>query len=432
MTEPLRVPRLASLRGVARVPGDKSISHRALIFAAVAEGESRIRNFLPSLDCLSTLTCLESLGVSLRRGPGTSVRVAGRGWAGLREPDGVLDAGNSGTTLRLLSGLLAGRPFHSVLTGDASLRRRPMGRITDPLRRMACEIRGRGEGAFAPLSIQGGNLRGIRYELPVASAQVKSCLILAALQARGRTTIVEPGPTRDHTERLLTRMGARLEKRGSTIRIEPTERLAPIDLEVPGDVSSAMFPIVAALLLPGSKLLLRDVGLNPTRTAALYALRRMGASISVQSRLRRAGEPLGKILVASSPLRGTTIQGAEVPNLIDEVPILAVAATQATGRTVIRDAGELRVKESDRIETLVRELRRLGARVEPLPDGMVIDGPTKLRGAPTNSHGDHRIGLALYVAGLVASGLTTIEEAGAMDVSFPGFDALLRRIGQSR
>ncbi len=430
MSASLTVPRLRRLRGEARVPGDKSISHRALIFAAMAHGTSRIRNFLPSLDCFSTASCLERLGIEIERRGETAVTVRGRGLEGLREPVEVLDAGNSGTTMRLLSGLLAGRPFHSVLTGDGSLRRRPMGRVIAPLGRMGCMIRGRDGNRFAPLSILGGRLKGIRYAIPVASAQVKSCLILAALQARGASEWIEPSPTRDHTERMLRGMGARLDSNGTRIRVRPMNRLRPLDLAVPGDLSSALFPTVAATILPGSMLAIEDVGLNPTRTAALDVLRRMGGAVVSEVDGERTGEPVGTIRVEAAGLRGTEIGGPEIPFLIDEIPILAVAATQATGRTVIRDARELRVKESDRIDVLVGELQRMGARIHGLPDGMVIDGPTPLRGARVSSHGDHRIGMALYVAGLAARGRTVIEDPGAMDVSFPGFDALLRRLSR--
>lgn len=430
MTSRLQVPRLGRLTGTVRVPGDKSISHRALIFSALADGKSRITRFLPSLDCRSTAACLVRLGVRLEWHGATTVVVHGRGFDGLREPEDVLDAGNSGTTMRLLAGLLAGRPFHSILTGDDSLRKRPMARVAGPLGLMGCGIRGREGGRFAPLSIAGGRLHGIRYVLPVASAQVKSCLMLAGLQARGVTRLLEPSPTRDHSERMLTCMGAPVTVNQGEIRLRACSKLAPLNLAVPGDISSALFLVVAATLIPGSRLTIADVGLNPTRTAALDVLKRMGATLESKPLEERGGEPVGRIQVTGSPLRATRIAGAEVPGLIDEIPILAVAATQAAGRTVIRDAGELRVKESDRIAVVVEELSRMGARIRALPDGMIIDGPTPLHGAVCSSHGDHRIGMALYVAAQVARGHTTILDPGAMDVSFPGFDGLMRRLGK--
>jgi 3-phosphoshikimate 1-carboxyvinyltransferase len=410
------------LRGTIEPPGDKSISHRAAILNAIAEGEAAVGNFQSGADCLATVRCLRALGVRIE-GPESGVlRVEGAGRLGLREPSDILNAANSGTTLRLLAGLLAPQPFFSVLTGDASLRSRPMGRIVEPLRAMGARIQGRSGGAHPPLAIDGGPLRGFRHRLPVASAQVKSALILAGLYAEGETMLEEPAPSRDHTERMLRAMGATIESGEGGLKISPlTGELAPLTLRVPGDVSAAAFWMVAAAAHPDAELHLTGVGVNPSRLGIIEALRAMGAQIAVEEERMWGCEPVADIVVRSSSLRGTVIEGALVPRLIDEVPALAVAACLAEGETIIRDASELRVKESDRIRATAAELRRLGARIEELPDGMVIRGVGGLRGAACGSHGDHRLAMALAVAGLLADGETTVRGAESVAVSYPNF-----------
>ena len=421
---PLVVAPGRPLRGVLRVPGDKSISHRAAMLGAIARGTTHVAGFLRAEDCLSTLRCLRALGASINE-RGSDLEITG---APFREPDEILDVGNSGTTMRLLAGLLAGHPFHSVLTGDASIRRRPVDRVAEPLRRMGATISGRQGGRLAPLSIDGGGLRGISYATPVASAQVKSAVLLAGLFADGETDVREPSQSRDHTERMLGAFGARIVRDGLTTRLRGPQTLRAASVRVPGDLSSAAFFLVAAALIPGSELAVTDVGLNPTRTGVLDALKMMGADLEVRDLREREGEPVGTVLVRGSRLRGATIGGDLVPRAIDELPVLAVAACFAEGETVIRDAAELRVKESDRIAALARELGRLGARVEPQPDGLAIVGGTALRGARVHSGGDHRMAMALAVAGLRADGPVTIDDPACIETSFPGFADALRSV----
>jgi 3-phosphoshikimate 1-carboxyvinyltransferase len=423
----------ARLWGTVVVPGDKSISHRAAIFNALASGAARVENFLVGEDTRATLDCLRALGVdwSLDEGgsSGAVLDVHGVGRGGLRESEDVLDARNSGTSMRLLAGLLVAQPLFSVLTGDGSLRTRPMGRVVTPLREMGAQVWGRGDGAYPPLAIHGGALRGIHHRMPVASAQVKSALLLAGLYAEGETAIEEPATTRDHTERMLRAMGARLRAEGGVVSIEPLEgELAPLDLRVPGDISAAAFWMVAAVLHPDAELHLPGVGVNPTRSGIVDVLRAMGGDLEVAEERDQGGEPVADITVRSSRLAPVEVSGDLVPRLIDEVPVLAVAAALTPGRTVIRDAAELRVKESDRIATTCGELRRLGARVEELPDGLVIEGVQSLSGGPCQSHGDHRLAMALGVAGLLAQGETVIDGAEAAEVSYPAFWKDLARL----
>jgi len=410
------------LRGTIEPPGDKSISHRAAILNAVARGEATVDNFQTGADCLATVRCLRALGIRIE-GPATgTLRVRGAGRSGLREASAVLNAANSGTTLRLLAGLLAAQPFFSVLSGDASLRSRPMGRIVEPLQAMGARIQGRAGSTRPPLAIEGGRLRGVRHRLPVASAQVKSALALAGLYAEGETVLEEPASSRDHTERMLRAMGAHIEAGEGGLRVSPlTRELVPLSLRVPGDISAAAFWMVAAAAHPNAELRLTGVGVNPSRSGIIDALRAMGANIAAEEERTWGCEPVADIVVRSSRLRGTVIEGALIPRLIDEVPALAVAACLAEGETVIRDAGELRVKESDRIRFTAGELRRLGARIQELPDGMVIHGVGGLRGAACGSHGDHRLAMALAVAGLLAGGETTVSGAEAATVSYPAF-----------
>ena len=420
---PLVVSPGRALQGVLRVPGDKSISHRGAIIGAIAHGTTRVSGFLQADDCRSTLRCLRAAGVPIDERV-DEIEVRGRP---LQEPEEVLDVGNSGTTIRLLAGVLAGHPFHSVLTGDASIRRRPMDRIADPLRRMGARVSGRQGGRLAPLAIDGGRLSGIDYATPVASAQVKSAVLLAGLFAAGPTSVREPAQSRDHTERMLGVFGAAVERDGLTTRLRGPVALRAAQVRVPGDFSSAAYFIVAASLVPGSRVEIRDVGLNPTRTGLLDILTMMGARVEVADLREEGGEPVGTVAVRATPLHGAVIGGDLVPRAIDELPVLAVAACLAEGETVIRDAAELRVKESDRVEVLARELGRLGARVEPLPDGMVIAGGRPLRGGRVASGGDHRIAMSLAVAGLCAAGPVTVEDPGNIETSFPGFAEALRR-----
>ena len=416
------ISRPAKLGGELAVPGDKSISHRSLILNAMAQGTAKVTGLSNGEDVMSTLACLRGMGVDITEGgdPG-EYRIVGRGPV-LEEPTDILDAGNSGTSMRLLSGLLAAQPFLSVLTGDYSLRSRPMRRIVDPLREMGAQVMGRQNGSLAPLVISGGSLRGIEYELPVASAQVKSCILLAGLTADSATVIHQPALSRDHTERMVSAMGATVEEEGMDLSIRPGTLMA-VDIAVPGDISSAAFWIVAGLCHSDSRVLVRGVGLNPSRTGIIDALQAMGAGSSLQllDERNEGGEPVADVLVTPAALTGAEIGGDMIPRILDEVPILAVAACFASGETVIRDAAELRVKESDRIATTVGELSRLGADIQALEDGMVIRGTGRLKGSSCQSHGDHRLAMAMAVCGLLAEGDTTVHGATDASVSYPTF-----------
>jgi 3-phosphoshikimate 1-carboxyvinyltransferase len=411
------------------VPADKSISHRSVLLASLAEGTSLVRNFLYSEDCLATVECLGKLGIGIEKLPDFSLKVEGKGLKGLREPEEVLDAQNSGTTMRLLCGILAGQEFFSVLTGDSSLRRRPMGRVIVPLRKMGGVLDAREGGELPPISIRGGKLRGIEYSLPLASAQVKSAIILASLQAEGETVIIEETISRDHTERMLGAMGVPvgIEKnpsgRGRRIRVKSGGLLNPASFLVPGDISSASFFLAAGAILPDARLFMSGVGLNPTRSGFLDILGKMGGKISVSNRgdERSTGEPSGDILVESSFLEGLEVPRESVPLMIDEIPILAVAATQARGATLVRGAGDLRHKECDRISCLVSQLCKMGAVIEEFQDGFRVEGPVRLKGARLQSFHDHRMAMALAVAALAAEGESVIEGAECTDISFPGF-----------
>ena len=411
-----------ALRGTVVPPGDKSVSHRAAIFNAITAGEAVVENFQRGADCLATLRCLRLLGVDWAWRDETTLQITGRGLNGLREPESVLDCRNSGTTMRLLSGLLAAQPFFSVLTGDASLRRRPMGRVIEPLRRMGAHIDGRESDSRAPLAFRGGALCGLHYRSPMASAQVKSALLLAGLYAEGETVIEEPAPSRDHTERMLRAMGAEIECGEGLVRVAyQNEELNPISLRVPGDISAAAAWLVLAALHPEAEVRIAGVGLNPTRSGVLDVLRMMGVDIRLEEERSWGPEPVADIVVRSSRLRGTVIEGDLIPRTIDELPLLALAGCLAEGETVIRDAAELRTKESDRVATTASELRRLGAEVEERVDGLVVWGPQRLRGSVVSSHGDHRLAMMLGVAGALAQGETIIRRAGAIAVSYPWF-----------
>jgi len=413
-------------RGELSVPGDKSISHRAAMFAALATGVSRVRGFLHAEDTLSTAGMMRALGARIEEVSPTELRIEGKGLRALVEPSDVIDAGNSGTTIRIGSGILAAQPFLSVLTGDRTLRRRPMGRVIEPLVKMGASIRGRDGNRLPPLCIRGGSLRGIRYEMPVASAQVKSSLLLAGLYADSPVTVVEPLLSRDHTERMLKAMGAIVSREGNAVTVAPCERLDPLDVTVPGDISSAAFFLVLAAVTPGSSLTVRGVGVNPFRTGVVEVLRRMGAGIRYSSERVVVGEPVADLVVRGAELAPADVAPEEVPGLIDEVPALCVAAVFAAGRTKIRGAGELRVKESDRIAAMVACLSSLGIPCGEYPDGLWVEGPAAVRpGISCDSRGDHRIAMSLRVLGAAAGVPIEVKNVECIDTSFPGFQSLL-------
>jgi 3-phosphoshikimate 1-carboxyvinyltransferase len=419
------------LAGTVAVPSDKSLSHRALILGALADGTSHIRNFLPAGDTLATLGCIQALGAYVEQPDMFNLMIYGRRLHGLEAPHAPLNCVNAGTGMRLLAGVLAGQAFPSVLDGSDQLRRRPMDRITQPLRQMGANIE---DDGHAPLHIRPARLHGFTYELPVASAQVKSCLLLAGLYADAPTTLIEPGPARDHTERMLRAMGADLVVDGSRITLTPGKSLRPLDLTIPGDISSAAFVLVAALLAADGDLRIEGMGINPTRTGILDILAQMGAEIEQDNLREEAGEPVADLIVRRPALHGPVLRGAEIGGqvivrAIDEFPALMVAATQAKGQTVVRDAAELRVKETDRIAVMAAELRKLGADIEEHPDGFRVEGPQRLRGAVVDGHDDHRVAMALAVAGLVAEGETVVEDAACVADSFPGFVETLQALG---
>jgi 3-phosphoshikimate 1-carboxyvinyltransferase len=408
-----------TVRGTLRVPGDKSISHRAALFNALGDGQATITNFSPGADCGSTLACLRDLGVALEQ-DGNRVRVTGLGLRGFREPCDVLDCGNSGTTMRLLSGALAGSDVFAVLSGDSSLRRRPMARIVEPLRRAGARIEGRDNGRLPPLVIsRAGVLHGVTHRPDVASAQVKSALLLGGLFAGGATTVVEPAPTRDHTERLLRAMGANIEISGQSISVNPADRLRCIDVEVPGDFSSAAFWLTLGVLHPAGEVRVNNVGLNPTRTGFLTILRRMGASVGVENERDVAGEPVGDLIASSSDLRGTTVGADLVALAIDEIPLVALLGLFADGETTVSGAGELRAKESDRLAVVAGGLSRLGGAIEASGDGWRIQ-PSILGGGSVDSAGDHRMAMLFALAGTLGQGID-IAGAESVSISYPSF-----------
>ncbi len=432
------------VRCVLAVPGDKSISHRAALLGSLACGTTTIHNYAPGQDCETTLRCMADLGARVERVDGT-VFVHGAGAGGLREPRDILDCGNSGTTMRLLSGVLAGQDFFSVLTGDESLRSRPMRRIAEPLRLMGATVDGRDGGDKAPLAIRGGRLFGLgQYHTPVASAQVKSCILLAGLFAGGTTTVIEPASSRDHTERMLPLFGVRVEARDRQVSVAGGQTLRATTLRVPGDISSAAFWLVLGAMMPGAEVTVLGVGLNPSRTGIISVLRRMGCHLEMDSgaglepRVQGMGvrpvtggagpEPVASVRVTGGPLSGVEISPEEVPVLLDEIPVLAVAAAMATGTTTVRGAAELRHKESDRIASTVENLRAMGAKVEETPDGFVIEGTGRLTGAGINTRGDHRIAMAFAIAGLIADGDTTLDDVGCISISYPGFMEIVQQI----
>jgi 3-phosphoshikimate 1-carboxyvinyltransferase len=418
---------LKGLSGTIEIPGDKSISHRSVMFGSIAHGVTKVTNFLPGDDCLSTISCFRKLGVKIEENE-DGLSIYGNGFEGLKEPSDILDVGNSGTTIRLLMGILAGRPFFSTLIGDHSIGKRPMTRVTGPLKKMGAQIDGRQNGGFTPLGIRGGSLSSIDYQLPVASAQVKSALILASLQAEGESTIIEVAETRDHTERMIRKFGGEILSDNRVIKVNGGQKLLAANIHVPGDISSAAFFLVAGAIVPNSEIVLKNVGLNPTRTGILEVMEKMGATIEIAPDQDNSFEPTGDVTIKTSGLKGTIIEGDLIPRLIDEIPIIALMATQAKGKTIIKDAAELKVKETNRIDTVVQELTKLGADIEATEDGMVINGGQTLTGGKVSSHGDHRIGMMLAIAALIAKGEVELENPEAISVSYPNFFAHLNSL----
>ncbi|MFT9816361.1 3-phosphoshikimate 1-carboxyvinyltransferase [Lysinibacillus sp. NPDC056185] len=409
-----------SLQGTLTIPGDKSISHRSVMFGAIATGKTTVDGFLLGEDCLSTIDCFRKLGVKIDV-EGTNVSIDSPGIEGWQEPTEVLYTGNSGTTTRLMLGILAGSTVHSVMTGDASIGKRPMRRVIDPLRQMGAHITGRADGQYTPLAIQGTALQAIDYHMPVASAQVKSAVLLAGLRAEGTTIVREIEVSRDHTERMLRQFGAQVDEVDGVISLKGGQTLTGTHVSVPGDISSAAFFLVAGAICEGSKITLENVGINPTRDGIIEVLHNMGASITLIPDEDSQSEPTATVTIETSTLKGTTIEGDIIPRLIDEIPILALLATQANGKTIIKDAEELKVKETDRITAVVDELKKLGANIEATEDGMIIEGPTPLRGASLKTYGDHRIGMMGAVAALITDGAVTLDDAKCIAVSYPSF-----------
>lgn len=408
------------LRGEITIPGDKSISHRSVMFGSLAKGITHISGFLTGADCLSTIDVFRKMGVMIEQ-EGTDVKVHGLGLHSLKPPTQILDCGNSGTTMRLMSGILSGQSFASTLTGDASIQKRPMKRVITPLSMMGASITGR-EGNFAPLDISPAQLNGIHYDSPVASAQVKSAVLLAGLYADGETTVTEPVLSRNHTELMLKVFGADInsDAKNKTASIKPAKELYAADINVPGDISSAAYFMVSALIIPGSEILIKNVGINETRAGIIKVLTDMGGDITLLNEDRN-GEPVADVLVRASDLKGTVIGGDLIPTLIDEIPVLAVAAAFAEGETVIKDAAELKVKESDRIKTVTENLKAMGGDVTPTEDGMIIKGTGTLSGAEIHTYADHRIAMSFAVAGMASGGITTLDDSDCAIISYPGF-----------
>ena len=416
------------LKGNIFVPGDKSISHRSLILGSIAQGETRIYNFLNSLDCLKTLECMQTLGAEIELGEDNSVKIKGKGLYGLQEPKDILDVGNSGTTIRLLTGLLSGQDFYSVLNGDDSIRWRPMKRVVEPLRLIGADIWGRKDGQFAPLSVRGNKLNTLQYILPVASAQVKTALLLAGIYTTGETVIKEPLPTRDHTERMLEIMEADIKISPPEVKVMGRKELKGTDIFIPGDISSAAYFIAAASILRDSQIIIKQVGVNPTRTGIIEILKKMGTKIDILNYRIKSNEPQADLKIEYSELKGVEIRKEEVPLLIDELPLIAVVASQAKGKTVVSGAKELRVKETDRIKPIVSELKKMGVDIKEKEDGFIVEGPSKLKGTVCESYNDHRIAMSLAVAALLAEGKTVIQNSECIDISFPGFEKVLQKL----
>ena len=409
-----------ALNGTITVPGDKSISHRSVMFGAIAKGKTTVEGFLLGEDCLSTIDCFRKLGVDIEV-DGTNVTVTSPGMDNWEEPSEVLYTGNSGTTTRLMLGILSGTKLHTVMTGDASIGKRPMRRVADPLRKMGAQIAGRQNGQYTPLAIQGTVLKAIDYTMPVASAQVKSAILLAGLRAEGTTIVREAEVSRDHTERMLRQFGANVDVQDGVVSFSGGQQLTGTHVKVPGDISSAAFFLVAGAITPNSKIVMKNVGVNETRAGIIDVFEKMNASMTVVIEDVNAAEPTATVTIETSTLQATTIEGAIIPRLIDEIPILALLATQANGTTVIKDAEELKVKETDRITAVVTELKKLGANIEATEDGMIIHGPTPLHGGSLKSYGDHRIGMMAATAALITDGAVELDDAECIAVSYPNF-----------
>ncbi|MGG5316258.1 3-phosphoshikimate 1-carboxyvinyltransferase [Enterococcus sp. AZ072] len=406
------------LLGELVVPADKSISHRSVMFGAISHGTTTIHNFLKAEDCLSSVAVFKKLGVSIEE-KDEILTVQGKGFEGLEQPTEILDAGNSGTTMRLVMGILAGRPFYSTIQGDSSLNKRPMERVMGPLRQMGAELTGNQKTEYPPITVKGGALKAIQYQMPIASAQVKSAILFAALQAEGETTVIEQACSRNHTEQMIRQFGGEIKVEDKKIYLSGNQKLTGQEVYVPGDISSAAFFLVAALLVPESSLCLKKVGVNPTRTGILDVLKKMGAKITQTN--EDTQNQAADLLVESSTLKACEIGGEIIPRLIDELPILALAATQAEGTTIIKDAQELKVKETNRIDATADELNKMGANIEATEDGMIIHGPTPLHGAAVDSHGDHRIGMMLQIAALLTNEAVELTNPEAINISYPDF-----------
>ncbi len=415
------------LKGESSPPPDKSISHRAIIISSLSEGKSIIRNFLNAEDPLRTCNAFRQMGINIKEGSRDLV-INGKGLNGFKKPEGIIDCGNSGTTMRLLCGVLAGQPFSATLTGDSSLMRRPMQRVIIPLAEMGAVIQS--EKGYPPLAIKGGDLKPIDYKSPVASAQVKSAVLLAGLYCDGITSVSEPEKSRDHTERMLKAAGVNIEMKNLKVSVTGKAKLKPLDTTIPGDFSSAAFFIVAGAIVPDSKILIKNVGINPTRTGLLDILKMMGADITLKNKREISGEPVSDIYINHSKLKGIEIGGDMIPKAIDEFPILCIAASLAQGTTKITGAKELRVKESDRISSMANELRKMGVEVEELPDGITIKGRERLKAATVQSYGDHRVAMSMAIAGLVADGETIVKDTECVNTSFPGFVEMLKKLQQ--
>ncbi|MDU3335405.1 3-phosphoshikimate 1-carboxyvinyltransferase [Paraclostridium bifermentans] len=417
------------LKGTVELIGDKSISHRAIMFSSIAKGTTRIKNFLMGQDCLSTIDCFRKMGVDISIND-KEVVVNGVGLRGLKKPNEILNVGNSGTTIRLMMGVLAGNEFESTVIGDESIGKRPMKRVTDPLRLMGCSIKGNDDANFTPITIYGGNLNGIEYKMPVASAQVKSSIILASLYADSSSTIIEKSKSRNHTEIMLKSFGADIKSTGLKIDVQPVRELFSVgNINVAGDISSAAFIIAAASIVEGSEVLIKNVGLNETRTGIIDVLEAMNGNFEIIDKRVESGEVVGDLIVRySDKLIGTTIDSNLIPRLIDEIPVIAILATQANGTTVIKDAKELKVKESNRIKAVVDNLKNMGAEIEELEDGMVIKGKTKLKGANIKTFNDHRIAMAFSVASLISEGKLNLDNTACIDISFPGYFDLINNL----
>ncbi len=414
------------LKGNIKIPGDKSISHRAVMFGSIAKGDTHITGFLTGDDCMSTIGCFKSLGIDIETN-GENVVVHGKGINGLSKPNKTLDVGNSGTTIRLISGILSAQNFDTTLNGDASIQKRPMKRIINPLSQMGADIKSTNDG-YAPLTIHGKKLNAIEYTMPVASAQVKSSILLASLFADGTTTIIEPVASRNHTEIMLNHFGADIQNNNGVITSKPVKELYAKDLEVPGDISSAAFFMVAGLIVPNSHIIIENVGINPTRTGIIDALKAMGGNINILNQRESGGEAVGDIEVKTSQLKATTLSGSIIPRMIDEIPVFAVAALCAEGTTYVKDAHELKVKESNRIATMGEELGKMGVKIIETEDGMIIEGNQKLKGNTVYSHLDHRVAMSCAIAALVSEGDTTITDADCVGISFPNFYELLNTL----